>query len=214
MNQILQLPYHKKNKKNILYFLFSISLFIVFLTLFYFIISRWLENKNSKISDNFSDTYQILSNYSNQTFDPIYYSSLSSTTETKPSVIGKIEISKLNLSYPIFSFTSDDLLKISPCRLSGPFPNQVGNLCIAGHNYDNNKFFSQISLLKANDTIMIYDQNNVSISYEVYKIQEVNSSDLSPLSQDTNGEKEITLITCNNQSKKRVIVKAKEKASD
>ena len=61
---------------------------------------------------------------------------------------------------------------------------------------------------------MIYDQNNVGISYEVYKIQEVNSSDLSPLSQDTNGEKEITLITCNNQSKKRVIVKAKEKASD
>ena len=55
-----------------------------------------------------------------------------------------IEIPKIGIYYPIISEATDELLKISPCRIAGPMPNEDGNLCIAGHNYDNYKFFSKL----------------------------------------------------------------------
>ena len=63
------------------------------------------------------------------------------------SVIGLIEIPSIELTYPILAEMSDDFLKVAPCKFYGPNPNEIGNLCIAGHNYDNYKFFSNISEL-------------------------------------------------------------------
>ena len=48
------------------------------------------------------------------------------------------------------------------------------------------------------------------MSYSVYDKFEVDPTDTSCTSQHTNGQKEITLITCTNDSKRRVIVKARE----
>lgn len=56
---------------------------------------------------------------------------------------------------------------------------------------------------------MIYLGN--FIDYFVYKKYEVDSSDTSCTSQKTNNKRELTLVTCNNQRKTRLIVKAKEK---
>lgn len=81
------------------------------------------------------------------------------TTTEPSSIIGMIEIPILNIVYPILLDSTDELLRISPCRFYGPMPNQYGNLCIAGHNYDNNKFFSKINTLKKSDIITIYDIN-------------------------------------------------------
>ena len=58
--------------------------------------------------------------------------------------IGVINIPSINVNYPILSTYTDELLKIAPCRFHGPNPNEVGNLCIAGHNYKNSKFFSKV----------------------------------------------------------------------
>jgi hypothetical protein len=41
------------------------------------------------------------------------------------SVIGLIDIKKLNISYPILSDISKDALKIAICRFYGPMPNNV-----------------------------------------------------------------------------------------
>ena len=38
----------------------------------------------------------------------------------------------------------------------------------------------------------------------------IEKNDMSCTSQETNGNKEITLITCNNINKKRLVLKAKE----
>ena len=129
--------------------------------------------------------------------------------KSKYNIIGRIEIEKINLNYPIFSFTNDDLLKIGICKLTGPSPNSKGNLCLAGHNYDNNNFFSNLNKLKSNDVITIYDSSNISVDYEVFNIFEVHSSNTSILEQVTH-LRELTLITCNNFNKNRIIVKAKE----
>ena len=108
-------------------------------------------NKTSKkLADSFSLSYL----YSN---NPAYFTS-SEISKIKSSpdyfVIGIIKIDKLKLDYPILSEVSDELLKIAPCRFAGPLPNNIGNLCIAGHNYIDNTFFARISSLEYGEGIV------------------------------------------------------------
>lgn len=123
---------------------------------------------------------------------------------------GIIEIPKINLYYPVFSDLTEDLLKIAPCKFYGDSPDVNGNICIAGHNYDNDLFFSKIAILSPNDEIFIYDNNGNQYLYLVYEIYEVSESDLSPIYDYEQNKKILTLITCNNFNSNRIIVKAKE----
>lgn len=102
-------------------------------------------------------------------------------------------------------------MKIAPCKFWGADPNEIGNFCIVGHNYRNNKFFSKVPTLEIGDTIDITDTKGRTLIYEVYDKYVVSPDDVECTSQDTNGKKEITLITCTNDSKGRVIVKAVER---
>ncbi len=125
--------------------------------------------------------------------------------------IGKINIPSINVNYPILSTYSDALLKISPCKFHGPNPNEIGNLCIAGHNYKNSKFFSKVPNMKNGDEIEITDLGGNTVTYEVYDKFIVNPDELECTSQLTGGRREITLITCTNDNKQRYIIKAREK---
>lgn len=130
--------------------------------------------------------------------------------------IATIQIPKINLIYPVLDGLTDsveeteDLLKISPTKFWGADPNEVGNFCIVGHNYRNNRFFSKVPNLEVGDIIEITDLSGKMIQYKVYNKYQVYPSDLSCTTQLTNGKKEITLITCTNDSKQRVIIKARE----
>ena len=77
-------------------------------------------------------------------------------------------------------------------------------------NFDDDRFFSKLSLLDVGDIIKIYAPANVCVYYKVYEMYEIEKNDMSCTSQETNGNKEITLITCNNINKKRLVLKAKE----
>lgn len=124
--------------------------------------------------------------------------------------VAVINIPSVNIKYPILNTTTDELLKISPTKFWGPEPNEVGNLCIVGHNYRNQKFFSKVIYLGNGDIIEIQDETGRTLSYEVYDKYIVDPKDVACTSQKTNGMKEITLITCTNDSSQRVIVKARE----
>ena len=121
-----------------------------------------------------------------------------------------INIPSIGVNYPILNLTTDELLKISPCYFWGPKPNEVGNFCIVGHNYRNTKFFSKVPTLNNGDIIEITDLTGRTLKYSVYDKYVVDPTDVSCTSQRTNGDKEITVITCTNDSSQRVIVKAKE----
>ena len=122
--------------------------------------------------------------------------------------VATVIIPKLNLSYPVLSETTDKLLKISPCKFWGPDPNEVGNFCIVGHNYRNKKFFSKVPTLEMGDTVKLTDLSGRTLTYKIYDKYTVDPTDVKCTSQLTNGKKEVTLITCTNDSKQRVIVKA------
>lgn len=127
------------------------------------------------------------------------------------NTVGTVNIPSINVNYPILSETSESLLKVSVCKFWGPNPNEVGNLCIAGHNYRNSRFFSKAVNMVVGDTIEITDLSGRTLVYAVYDKYTVDPTDVSCTSQLTNGKKIVTLITCTNDSKQRVVIKAQEK---
>ena len=123
-------------------------------------------------------------------------------------IIGKIEIPKLNINNYILKENSSKALDVSVVKLYGPEINNIGNFCIAGHNYK--KMFKEIINLEKNDKILLTDVYGNCITYQVYDIYQTIPKDVSCLEQNTNGEREITLITCTTGAIKRLIVKAVE----
>ena len=133
------------------------------------------------------------------------------------TIEGSIKISKIGIDYPILLGTTgsvketEALLKSSPCKFHGPELNEVGNYCIVGHNYRNTRFFSKVPTLENGDIIEITDLTKRTILYKVYDKHIVKEDDLTDTDQRTNGKKEITLITCTNESNdQRYIVKARQ----
>lgn len=224
MNQIL-IPESPKNENHLInshsngkkfsthkiykiqFFIFS---FIAIILLIFLFIRIYKQNLNENTVKDLLNIYQISTLYSN---DTDYSAQLIGTNKidsnNTPFVIGMIKIDKINLNYPILSESNKDLLDISLCRFAGPMPNEVGNLCIAGHNYVDYKLFSRLHELEINDTIKIYDLTGQMIEYSVFNKYETNSNDISCTTQDTNGNKIITLLTCNNVTQKRLVVVAK-----
>ena len=131
------------------------------------------------------------------------------------AVVATINIPKINVQYPIFKGETGSkeettaLLRYSPIEFWGHGPNQVGNFCVAGHNYRNKKFFSKVPTLENGDIIEI-TADNKTVKYEVYDKFQVDPEDNSCTTQLTNGKRIVTLITCTNDNKERVIVQAKE----
>ena len=125
-------------------------------------------------------------------------------------IVGIITIPSIDISYPILAETTDALLKISVCKFKGPEPNEVGNLCIAGHNFTNTRAFSRINKLEKGEIIEITDLSGRVVKYEIYSTLIVKPTDLSATKQNTNGKREFTLITCTNGTKQRYLVKAVE----
>ena len=132
----------------------------------------------------------------------------------KYNTIGNVSIPRLGIEYPILSTVSEKLLKVSVARYWGGNPNEVGNLCITGHNYKNSKFFGNLINIKNGDIIKITDLNGKTLDYKVYDTFVVEPENTACTSQLTNGNIEVTLITCyyengNAHATKRFIVKAR-----
>ena len=228
-----------KRKKKIYKFYFFLSVFLVFILISFYIYAEYDRNKSEETSqailsdfDQETDTtiaknnvlIAVLDDVNDPNNGAVVEEPQPTVNKTKVestsdgfnySTIASINIPKINVNYPILDGQTDSveeteaLLKISPTKFWGPEPNEVGNFCIVGHNYRNTKFFSKVPTLENGDIIEITDEAGKTIQYSVYDKYQVVPEDVSCTSQLTDGKKEITLITCTNDSKMRVIVKAR-----
>ena len=237
MNQILltekiYITPELKKKKKMYKINFIVSIILIVILFSFYAYAEYDRNKNADISQDIlagmDDDNTKMSNKSNvwvvaldgsddhQGIAEGYNTISTSLTNTYKvdgktyEMVGSINIPSINVDYPILSETSDSLLKVSVCKFWGSNPNEVGNLCIAGHNYRNKRFFSKVPTLSVGDIIEITDLNKKTLKYSVYDKYTVDPEDTSCTSQITNGKKIVTLITCTNDSKQRVIVQAKE----
>lgn len=210
MNQILickksKAEYSKKVKNIIFNSMLYASISFSLVLLFYVIIYYYNLTKNEIISKKMLLSYNISSLYYS---DNRYKTSYINNSE--PLIIGTLEIPKINLKYPILSYSDEENLNISPCRFAGPLPNQIGNLCIAGHNNIDNSFFGRLYLLKVGDIIRIFDNKKNYKDYAIYTKYEIEKNNFECTSQDTAGKRIVTLMTCNSIKDTRIILKAEE----
>lgn len=126
-------------------------------------------------------------------------------------VIAKLEIPTIELETYILKQYSKNTLNISVTKFWGANPNQKGNFCIAGHNFQNKNMFHNLRKLEIGDNLFVSDNEIGKVEYEIYDIYTVEPENVKCLSQETMGKREVTLITCTSDSKRRIIVKAKER---
>ena len=125
-------------------------------------------------------------------------------------IVGKLDIPKINLSTYILENTNEDTLNKSVTKLCGPKINEPGNFCIIGHNYNKTNMFGNLKKLEIGDTIKLINMYGQQVEYKVYDIYKVTPNEVECLEQETDGEREITLITCTTGALKRLIIKATE----
>ena len=129
-------------------------------------------------------------------------------------VIGTIEIPATDVKYPIIPEYQNGLkaLNVGIVVLypAGSQINQIGNTVFAGHNYRNGTFFSNNKKLQKGDKIYITDSSGKKVTYEITKKYETSTSDSSYMNRDTNGKREISLTTCTDDTKNRLIIWAEE----
>ena len=235
MNQILvseklYVTPNLKRKKKFFKIEFFLSVFLVCLLSSYYIYAEYDRNKSEQVSQEIlasmtsieqEEKLESIVVILNSAFAEEQEISIIEEPQEIPSVqvatssdgtdyytIATINIPKIGVNYPILSETTTELLKISPCKFWGADPNKVGNFCIVGHNYRNNLFFSKVPTLEYGDIIEITDLSGKTVKYSVYDKYVVDPNDTACTSQLTNGRTEITLITCTDDSKQRVIIKA------
>lgn len=124
---------------------------------------------------------------------------------------GSIEIPATNLKCPIIAQSeySTKALETSVVEIYGPGLNKIGNTTISGHNYRDGKFFSNNKKLKVGDKIFITDSTGKRLSYTIYDKFEAEDTYSDYMVRDTQGAIEISLSTCTDNSKARLIILAK-----
>ena len=124
-------------------------------------------------------------------------------------VIASIVIPKIKIYYPVIAETSDEYLKIAPCKYWGGEPNEVGNLSIIGHNYKNTEFFSNINTLENGDKVILNSKTGSSLTYTVFDKYDVANNDFSCTNPTTDGTIDLTLITCTNKNSRMYVIKCR-----
>ena len=229
MNQILvtkklYITPELKRKKKMYKFDFLISIFLVCILTSLYIYAEYDRNKSEETSqqileDNGEDVVETETTNNTTTVSTAPSVQAEKKTTAKGSTyttVAKISIPKIKLNYSVVQGETgsleetEDLLKISPVKYHGGNPNEIGNFCIVGHNYRNERFFSKVPSLVVGDEIQLTDLSKRTLTYKVYDVYTVDPNDTSCTTQMTGGKKEVTLITCTNDSKLRVVVKCKE----
>ena len=125
-------------------------------------------------------------------------------------VCAKLEIPSIKLETYVLKNYSVQALNISVTKFWGANPNQIGNFCIAGHNFKNSNMFSNLKKLEIGEKIYVTDNDIGEVEYTIYNIEKVIPENVECLDKDTKN-REVTLITCTSDSSLRIIVQAKEK---
>ena len=119
MNQILKIKLNEKQKLKSKIFKFQLycSLLMILFLLIWIVVYFTNLYTKEKLATSLAKNYNIYKLYSSK-------NEISDNNETD-IIIGKIEIPKLNIYYPIFSNLNEDLLKIAPCKFYGNNPGSV-----------------------------------------------------------------------------------------
>ncbi len=179
-----------------------------------------MENNNG-IADNTTDANvidgEIIDPFANMPTATTSNNSSSGSNSSAKKVmykgfvqVGTIAIPRTGLNCPILEKATKKAIEVAIGVQVGPGVNKVGNTVLAGHNYRNGTLFSDNKNIQVGDKINIKDTSGQTITYIVYEKFETTPEDASYINRDTQGKREVTLYSCNDDSSMRIIIKARE----
>ena len=127
-----------------------------------------------------------------------------------------MKIPKINIEYPILEIgnidpeSAKEPMKISVIKYWGEKVNDYGNLSLAGHNNKSGTMFGKTKKLSEGDIVELSDLEGKTIQYSIYNIFTTSPNDVNILLPRDEHVREVTLITCTNGNKQRLILKAQE----
>ena len=188
-----------------------INIFLVILTLSAIVVLGIIIFKQYEGKENSNQAIQVVAQIEEK-FNNIENTNKKIEMEYKGyKVVGIIEISSINIKYPILNKTNDNSMEYSITKFSGGEVNEIGNFVVAGHNYLNGTMFGKVDQLKIGDEIKLTDLYNNTLTYEIFDIYSTDPNDTSIIESSKEGTKEVTLITCTNGHINRLITKARAK---
>lgn len=195
-------------KKITVYKIILVILVITAIILAGFVIKKQIESK--KVEDNTKTVLQEIKkeNKSNPEQIDVIQEIEQKIGEYK--VIGIINIPKIGIEYPILEKTNKESLDLSITKFWGEKINQKGNVVLAGHNRLNNTMFGKIDKLENGDIIELTDSQMVTVKYQVFDKYIIDPNDIDCIFPIEENTREVTLITCTNRDKNRLVVKARE----
>ncbi len=220
---------HKRNKRKSKYLIIILILMVLFFILFNIQTEEnskngtTIEKVNSKLYQNYQsenletqqstnsileDNAETQKNKQSTTNEQNVEKEYIETEFKGYKVCAKLNIPIINLETYVLEEYSKQALLTSVTKFYGGEPNKVGNFCIAGHNYGSTNMFQNIKKLKVKDEIFLTDTNGNKFKYLIYDMYTVLPNETRCLSQKTDGNTELTLITCTPDSERRIIVKA------
>lgn len=174
------------------------------------------KNPNSNEENNIINVDEPIIDVNNTVVNNNTGGNGNSGTSTKPkykgfNMVGKIEIPKTNVNYPVLETVTPKSIEVAVAVMYGPGINEVGNTVIIGHNYRNGTFFSNNKKLELGDKIYLTDLSGKKVTYTITKKYNTSTDDFDYATRDTKGKREISLSTCTDDSKQRLIIWAEEK---
>lgn len=124
-------------------------------------------------------------------------------------VDGVLSIPRLGLELPVLSQYTEELLKVSPCVYQGLGGSEPERLVIAGHNYRSH--FGSLDQLAPGDEITYRSLDKVETCFQVTQLVEIGAEDAALLEE---GEWDLTLLTCNLDMSRRLLVRCDMAAPD
>ena len=195
-------------KKITVYKTILVMLVITALVLAIFIIKKYIEG--NKIENNIQLVLQEIKKEKQSNPNQIDVIKEIDEEIEGYKVVGIINIPKINIEYPILEKTNKESLKLSITKFWGEKINQKGNVVLAGHNNLNNKMFGKIDKLENGDIIELTDSQMVAVEYQVFDKYIIDPNDINCIFPVEENTREVTLITCTNRDKNRLVVKARE----
>ncbi|WP_096156681.1 class D sortase [Bacillus sp. FJAT-45066] len=118
------------------------------------------------------------------------------SVSTENTIMGKVEIPKINVSIPILAGATDQNLKYAAGHLIGTaIIGEIGTSAIAAHrSHSFGRLFNRLGEVEIGDLVYAHS-NKGEYVYEVFEVQIVKPDDVSVLYK-YNDKSVLTLITC------------------
>lgn len=194
--------------KTIFYMLLIVAIVVISMIIYKYGSNQINEKESQEVVEAFSNIDFSQNEEKSESQNQLYYKGY--------KVLGIIKIPKINIEYPIIEIGDIDPesakkpMKLSIIKYWGENVNDYGNLSIAGHNNKDGTMFGKTKKLELGDIVELTDLKGQTIQYSIYNIFVTDPNDVSILLPKDELIREVTLITCTNGNKSRLILKAQE----